>query len=211
MEDFIALWQEKIKIAQGRPFDVLKDLGVLTFDIILAAALGLDESDSGTIQQLKHLRSVRDQLAVPGEPDTLYTFPEPQKAELLLAMEGVSVAATKAAASPSPWMFHFFNNLTPAMRKNLGLKNTIMQSYVNRACQRLVKEGSNFQPHAAVDYLVSREMTIAERAGREAVFNTPRMNDALFGYLVGGQDSTHSTLGFSKSLTRSIICEGRCH
>jgi hypothetical protein len=33
-------------MANGRPFDVLADLGLLTFDVILAAGVGLDAVES---------------------------------------------------------------------------------------------------------------------------------------------------------------------
>lgn len=193
-----------MQIAQGRPFDVLKDLSILTFDIILAAALGLDKSDSDTVRQLKRLRADHDSLVAKDNKDSLFNFPAPEQTELLHAMEGFSLAAAGAATSPSPWFYHVINNLTPSMRNNFRLKTTIMKSYVDQASQRLAEEGSSFQPRAAVDYMVSREATFAEKAGRKPFFNSPRMQDALFGYLVGGQDSTHSTLSFCKFVTQGL-------
>lgn len=199
-----------MRIAQGRPFDAMRDLSNLTYDIILSAALGFDSGDMpASTQQLNHLLSGQDSLAPPNDPDSLFPFPEVEKPELLQAMDKIAISAATAASTPSPRLFHLINNLTPSMKKALGGKRSIIQGYVGRVSRRLVEEGESFQPRAAVDHFVSREAAMAERAGREALFDTPRMNDAIFGYLTGGQDSTHSTLSFCEYFCYDLTIYGK--
>ena len=84
------------------------------------------------------------------------------------------------------------------MKKAFSSKETILQSYIDRSSQRLAEEGADFTPKSAVDYIVSREIDMAKKAGRAPGLASLRLNDIIFGYLIGGQDSTHSTLSFRK-------------
>lgn len=190
-------------MAQGHPFDAFRDLGFLTFDIILAAALGLGATNTTSTEQLNRLRSEEGKLTPPSDQDELFPFPEMEKPELLQIMDKITEALAHAGTSPSPWLYHQINNLSPSMRKSTAARKTILQRFINQSSQRLDKEGEDFQPHGAIDYMISREATMAKKAGRKPVFDTPRIQEALLGYVVGGQDSTHSTLSFCECL-----CEG---
>lgn len=196
--EFIELWQEKTKIAEGRPFDALQDLSSLTYDIILAAALGLDDTESETARQLHRLQ--RDDMSSlrPAGQDEVFPFPVPEPSDLLHALHVIAKSAGASFTQPSQRLFHFFNNRTAPMKKAFHSKKTVLQSYIDRSDQRIAEEGESFKPRSAVDYMVSREIAMAKKAGRAPALESLRLNDVIFGYLIGGQDSTHSTLSFRK-------------
>lgn len=185
-----------MRIANGCSFDAFEDLGLLTYDIILAAGAGLDTNESGATQELRRLQSVGAQSTQ--STDEVYTFPETEKPVLQDMMEGFGHAATTAMTAASPKLYHFLHNLTPSMRKRFQLKKQFMQGFVDQASKRLAEEGDSFRPRSAVDYMVSREVAAAEKAGRQPDLQRTSLRDNLLGYLVGGQDSTHATLSFCK-------------
>lgn len=184
-----------MRIANGCPFDAFEDLGLLTYDIILAAGVGVDV-ESAASQELRHLRLVQTQSSL--STNQLYTFSESEKPVLQDMMEGFGHAAKTAMTAASPKLYHLVHNLTPAMRRRFQLKRRFMQEFIDRAGERLAAEGNSFQPRSAADYMVSREVAAAERAQRQPDLQRASLRDNLLGYLVGGQDSTHATLSFCK-------------
>jgi hypothetical protein len=195
---FIALWREKAKVADGHPFDADNDLGCLTFAVIQAAALGLSDQNDASLQFSDRLRNTDSSSFSAEDKDTPFPFPSMEKPELLTAMATIGHAASECYKQPFPGLFYLINNQRPTMKKAFKSKTTIIQSYIDRSIQRISEEGASFQPKSAIDYMVSREDAAAKKAGRKPDFHSSTMNEGVFGYLLGGQDSTHSTLTFSK-------------
>lgn len=178
----------------------MTDVGNLTFDIMTAAAFAVEDRDSETIQYCETLQSKPLPKSTSNNPNSLYVFPEAQVSELQSSYREIGQAASRSFSQPSQRLFHFFNNRTAIMRKTYASNRKIQQSYIDQSSKRLREEGPNFKPRSAVDYIVSREVTIAKKDGRAPVFDSPRVHDQLVGYMLGGFDSTHSTLSFSKYL-----------
>ena len=210
MVEFIDLWRQKKDIAQGRPFEALQDLAALTYDIILAAAIGVednDDDDNHKVQQaetaaalqMKRLQEGDVPGMLPADKDALFIFPESPIPDLQSALHTIARSAGDAFAIPAKRIWHFFNNRRPAMKRAYHIKRTVLQSYIDDASRRLAEQGDKFKQKSAVDYIVSREVAMAAKAGRKPALDTLRMSDIIFGYLVGGQDSTHSTLSFRRS------------
>ena len=166
---------------------------------MMAAALGLDDQqDSEIVRLSRRLRDGNMSTLLPDDESAPFPVPDAEMSELQQANHTIAAAVGNAFVQPSQRLYHFFNNRTGTMKKAYSAKKTILQTYVNRSSQRLADEGSDFKPQSALDYVVSREAAIAKKAGRAPNFESDRINDILFGYLVGGQDSTHSTLSFCR-------------
>ena len=71
-----------------------------------------------------------------------------------------------------------------------------MQSYTNQASQTTAQTASGTQYRAALDHIVSREITAASKDGRQPTLTSRVIHDFLFGYMLGGQSTTHSVLCF---------------
>ncbi|KAI9157971.1 Cytochrome P450 monooxygenase TRI13 [Paramyrothecium foliicola] len=180
LDDFIALWREKIRVANGRPFEAIDDIRNMAYD------------------QLRSLRSLADGIPpFPGEEE-VYPFIPTKKPLLLETMEGFAAAAVTCITTPSPKLFHMVNNMTPRMRRLYRLKKQLLQEYIDQAAERLNTEGEQWKPLSAIDYMVSRESDAARKAGQSVkLANNSALSDSLLGYLVGGHDSTHATLSFT--------------
>ncbi|KAL3423480.1 cytochrome P450 [Phlyctema vagabunda] len=196
VSSFVELWKLKAHIAKGSPFDAFDDLEFLTYDIMMAAAFGIHDNDSETVRHLKHLQAA--DLSGTSVPSVNQVFPFPSfpNPPLLQALHITTKAVATSFHKPWPRLFHLFNNMRPAMRQQYKTKETIIQSYIDESTRRFMEKGQDFTPFSAVDRMVHREAVTAQKEGRRPVFDSLLFNDSLFGYLIGGQDSTHSTLSF---------------
>ncbi|RYP66003.1 hypothetical protein DL769_006160 [Monosporascus sp. CRB-8-3] len=197
MRHFVDLWRFKAQAADGRAFKAYEDLNFLSYDIITAAALGIDDSESETVQHLRSLSSdlsPRSPSEVPTEGE--FEFPDFAPSDLMGSLLTLAEAVGNSFTQPSPKLFYALNNLRPAMRRAWSDRKRILQQYIDNARARLNREGDNFKPVAALDYMVAREISSAKKEGRRPDLSSRRLHDLLFGYLVAGQDTTHSVMTF---------------
>ncbi|RYO92688.1 hypothetical protein DL766_000992 [Monosporascus sp. MC13-8B] len=197
MRHFVDLWRLKAQAADGRAFKAYEDLNFLSYDIITAAALGIDDSESETVQHLRSLHSdfhPRSPSEVPTEAE--FGFPDFAPSDLMESLLTLAEAVGNSFTKPSPRLFHALNNLRPAMRKAWSDRKRILQQHIDNATARLNREGDNFKSTAALDYMVAREISSAKKEGRRPDLTSRRLHDILFVYLAAGQDTTHSVMTF---------------
>lgn len=194
--NIVKLWQLKAEAAKGHAFDASVDLGYLTYDIILAAAANINDSEAQINKYFQKLQEMSQPVTLPSSKTELAEFPPCELTDLLTSLFAIAEASGKAFQVPLPGLFHFFNNRTAKMRKAFHDRDTILKSCITDAVQRLQEDGTNFKPTSAVDYIVKREAAAAEKERREPDFFSDTMVQIIFGYLLGGQDSTHATLSF---------------
>ncbi|SPO07227.1 related to cytochrome P450 monooxygenase [Cephalotrichum gorgonifer] len=196
--DLISLWDLKAKIAAGRPFDADGDISHMTFDIMMATAVGLPSGDSTTVQQRLRLQ-VASELPRGGKgDDTPIEFPKAPNPELLNSIYAIENVIGTVSGLPSARLFHFFNNnFNPKMKRIEKTKNALLKFYTDQAIQRITSNPARFKPSCAMDYIVSRELQAAETAGTKPDLHSLVVRDGLMGFITGGQDSTHSTLCFT--------------
>lgn len=186
------MWKAKASAANGRPFDADHDLGCLTFSVIHAAAFG--HLHGGRTNFVKEAQSLS--LATTG--GTIAAFASMQHPRLLTAMDIIGSAASECYKQPFPRLFHLFNNARPHVRGAFQTRKATINAYIQASLRRMTVEGDSFEPASGIDHILSRERRAANAAGREAVYDSPTIINSVFGYLLGGQDSTHSTLCFRK-------------
>ena len=194
--DFIELWRFEAQVANGAPFNALKDLDALTADMIFAAALGIERNESNIVNHLDYLKTAHLPKATGEQPKGLYAFPDPKEDELLKSIQTLGLALGQAAEAPSQRLYWFASKFRPKIRSAQARRRQILQSYIDRAASRVRLVGSEDRMLAAVDYMVARELSSAEKEGRAPVMDSEYFHDMLYGYLLGGQDTTHSVMSF---------------
>ncbi|KAK1639783.1 cytochrome P450 [Colletotrichum phormii] len=197
ISDFIRLWKRKAALAQGLPFETVEDLEGLTYDIMMTAVFGVGYEESTTTKYSKLLEDVsEDSINLGGSSAQVANFPSPETPALVKALHVLNVSITAVFGSVFPKLSVFIENLKPKARQALKLKKDAVQTQIDAAVKRAAKGGSS-EHKSAVDYVVSREKTAAIEEGREPKYDGMHLNDMLWGYIAGGQDSTHSTLCFT--------------
>ncbi|KAK1674457.1 cytochrome P450 [Colletotrichum godetiae] len=197
ISDFIRLWKRKAALAQGLPFETVEDLEGLTYDIMMTAVFGVGYEESTMTKYSKLLEDANEDSINPGGSSAqVAKFPSPETPALVKALHALNVSITAVFGSVFPKLSVFIENLKPKARQALKLKKDAVQTQIDAAVKRAAK-GVSSEHKSAVDYVVSREKTAAIEEGREPKYNGMRLNDMLWGYIAGGQDSTHSTLCFT--------------
>lgn len=193
----IELWEFKAERARGRSFDAIDDLNHFTADVIFAAALGIEDNKSNTKQHLNILHTTEAPVDDAQSDDVVFQFPKNRSQGLLKSILVLGAAIGQAPTSPSQKLYWYITNLRPKIREANGVKKRILQEHIDLALARIRSQGDE-EPrlHAAVDYMVSRELTAAQESGRTPRINSPIFHDLLFGYCLGGQDTTHTVLSF---------------
>ncbi|KAJ0162680.1 hypothetical protein CTA2_4183 [Colletotrichum tanaceti] len=205
--NFIRLWKLKAVLADGLPFDAAEDLEGFTYDIMTTAAFGIAEEDSHTTSRLNTIRNAGDVRRVGDGPvPAVAEFPPVENPELISVLYAINLSVNRAFVSGMPTVFHAVNNLRPSIRRAYESKRAFVQSHIDRSVEKqLSRSGSSEKKKeeekerftSAADYVVSREIAAADSDGRRPVFDSPRLNDMLWGYFAGGQDSMQSTLCFA--------------
>ncbi|KXH33732.1 cytochrome P450 [Colletotrichum salicis] len=196
ISDFIRLWKRKAALAQGLPFETVEDLEGLTYNIVMTAVFGVGYEESTTTKYSKLLEDIsEDSINLGGSSAQVANFPSPETPALVKALHVLNVSITAVLGSVFPKLSVFIENLKPKARQALKLKKDSVQTQIDAAVKRAAKGGSS-EHKSAVDYVVSREKTAAVEEVREPKYDGMHLNDMLWGYIAGGQDSTHSTLCF---------------
>ncbi|KAI1810386.1 cytochrome P450 [Poronia punctata] len=208
----IDLWTLKTSLGRGKPFDAQRDISDAAMDIINAAAFGIGDEQSTVKHQLDHLRASsssttttttttpsKSERESESESDIVASFPSlPQLADIA-AVEEVSRYLGEQFKAPFPLLAHKINMLTNGdLRRNFKRKNEFLHREIDNAVERLKKGNGNGKEkmRSAMDFILSREMNLAEKEGREPVFHAPRIHDELFGYIIGGHDTTSTALAW---------------
>ncbi|KAJ1324668.1 long-chain fatty acid omega-monooxygenase [Microdochium nivale] len=162
----------------------------------MAAAANLDDKDTQLRSYVQRLGAMQNPATVPSSKTEVAEFPADELTDMFKALEAIGVAVSGSLSAPSIKLFHVFNNRKAKMQKAFYDRDTILRQYIRDAVKRLHENGDSFKPASAIDFIVIREAAAAEKEGREPDFYSDTIIQIAFGYLLGGQDSTHSTLSY---------------
>ncbi|KAI8627167.1 cytochrome P450, partial [Xylariaceae sp. FL1651] len=188
----VDLWSLKAKLGEGRPFNARKDIFDAAMDIINAVAFGLEDDQSVVKSQLNALLSRRD-LPLPLSADGTVVFPDLPELPTIATIQAVSNHLGDQLNSLFPRLSHRYQMLTsPTLAKDFAQKDQFLRNEIEKAVMRLRKgEGGT---RSAMDHILQREMNAAEKANRQPVFHSSRIYDELFGYIIGGHDTSSTAL-----------------
>ncbi|KAI1843859.1 hypothetical protein JX266_009915 [Neoarthrinium moseri] len=187
---FIDLWRLKASKANGRPFQGDQDINVVAFDIIKVVALGEGDSQSMTELYQEVVRKTDFETQHPDSKDAAFEFPENLPNEDLLSHQVQQEAIGQSVTTPSPALFHKFNNRKAHMQEAYGIKMRMLEKQIGLAIKR---NEAGEEVKSALDYMIKREINAAKKAGRQPVFDSPYMYDELYGYIGAGHETTSTS------------------
>jgi cytochrome P450 len=148
------------------------------------------------VQNLERLRCEHLSGSSIQNSERVCSFSDNAPDRLLQSILVLASAIGQAPTAPSQKLYWKLTNLRPTIRKAHKDRQQILQMHIDRASQRVKQGGMEVRFHSAVDYMVTRELAMAEKVGRKPILDSPLFHDMLFGYCLGGQDTTHSVLSF---------------
>ncbi|KAI0545171.1 cytochrome P450 [Xylaria curta] len=204
--DLVALWRLKAKLAPDQPFEAYGDLNDAALDIIMAVTFGKQESQDDTMPRhlQKILWSARAGTSFTSKRNPKCAeFPRASLSEdfenILAVKETMRIGFSSPFPYPHIWLLKRFTKLGNSFAR----KDQVIRNEISRAAERLFlhqKEQSKQESltvHCAMDNMILRELASAKREGRKPDIHSARLRDELFLYILGGHDTTATTLAWT--------------
>lgn len=192
--DMIDLCREKMRLAEGRPFPLHDDIHRGVLDAIWAVAFG---TDIGTTKmQLKLLAGI-EKIPLPKYGIAPAHIPLASTPEEFNCIITIANSGEIPLRSPLPRLHYrlalkFFPSLRAAMKRKDKLIRERLEEAWNKFNGGPTMETE--QPRSATELIVQREVSIAKKENRPPQYNTPDIQDELFGFLIAGHETTSTTL-----------------
>ncbi|KAI1013792.1 hypothetical protein LB503_010495 [Fusarium chuoi] len=147
----LKLWDRKLDLSGGRPFDIAQDIHNSALDIILSASFGIDSGDGQIGRQLEELKA----RTVSGGKDDLFEFEDVSIDEEQSCFTTLADSVGLSMRSPLPTIHHFlYRNLSPKMRRARAGRDRLRDREIAKSIER--RESSQPQ-RCALDNMLARE------------------------------------------------------
>ncbi|TKX26505.1 cytochrome P450 monooxygenase-like protein 9 [Elsinoe australis] len=192
----VEFWRIKSVLAPGCSFEVADDLTESALDSIWAVTFG---TDVNTIQsRIDHLQNAPPSLSLTKVGAVVFPKAKlPDEVQSVLHLcDGIGFAMN----SIHPRLGHWLYRQTRSYKSAVACKDRMIMEALNDAQNRLeaAKPTGESPPMlSAIDYLVQQENLSACKDGRRPIFDSAVNRDELFGFLIGGHDTTSTTLMWS--------------
>ncbi|KAK2024098.1 cytochrome P450 [Colletotrichum zoysiae] len=193
--DLVDLWKFKLAAARHRPFDAEEDIFSAVSDIITAALYDLSPDMGHTRQQLRHLKSLGEDLRIEHNEHGGLVFPELpplphyEHFQLFLDHQG------DILKSPLPSLLHYYKMLVSSELREAyrGVKH-----FESREIDKSVMRLEGGEPiTCVVDNMVRQEQRAAAGENRKPVYHRPAFLDNLSGYYSAGHETSASALSWA--------------
>ncbi|KEY73823.1 hypothetical protein S7711_03121 [Stachybotrys chartarum IBT 7711] len=207
-QHILALWELKLQKGQGRPFAADHDLFLGMLDIISSVAFGMEGMSPALQQEAAFLETINPNLpASAAEPVSFDRTTMSREVEALLDIPEMLAIGQ---GSPFPKTTQILAALfRPKHARAFWHQRSLMVDQTNKALRK-VTDGGEDTRSSALDYLVLREMKIAERLGRKPNSYSPAIRDELLGFLLAGHHTNATTLAWwTKYMSRFPLVQCR--
>lgn len=177
------LWDMKTQIAQGRPFTAAADIYNTALDAVHGFAYGQGFQHRAIQPMLEYLerttQNTTETLTYKGGLDDPVEFPTPESDEVVKAV--VTVTSTFADVQTSP-MAHLkwpVLKRSPKFVRAKKIRDESIRKEIQAAVERTQTHPDPSTVRSAVDHMVRRETTLAEKEGRAADFFSTTMFDEV--------------------------------
>lgn len=178
--DLLALWEEKSRLAQDRPFEASVDVFRTALDAAWAAVFGDDPSNSTTRAQLQLCSSTKS-LQLSGSLDDEAKFPDAPNPAAKQAIITLTESLETSIKSPFPVIAHWLLRKTSSMRKAKAIKDDFIREEVEKTKNRFTgRQENEREVKCAMDDILRREMLSSEKENRAPMFHSRAMYDEVF-------------------------------
>ncbi|TWU77832.1 hypothetical protein ED733_002267 [Metarhizium rileyi] len=202
----IGLWDKKLDLCGGQPFEAGEDVHHAALDMIVVSAFGLDVEKTHLVKKHSFLRpgSVPDKNEK--HMNQVFEFEDVPLDPELGALTTLAESTRYALRSPFPRLLHWYNrNFSPTMK---GAQSLVREMRHREIAASIKRRDDGQTEWCALDHMIARETAIAEKEGRQANFHTQAIASELLGYLIGGHETTSAAIRWGiKFLTDDQRCQ----
>ncbi|ATY66817.1 cytochrome P450 monooxygenase [Cordyceps militaris] len=204
------LWRLKTSVAgEGRPFAAAADLSFATLDALYDFAYGDGAEERALVEQLALLEGLSEEAREglrERAGEEAVAFPcaplAPAMEALLRTTENIPAVAVTGFPDIAWRVLAWF----PRVRRLRRLKDRFIKEQVEKAVARLDKAaaagedqdgvGGFSKLKCALDLILQRERTLAEKDHREPVYWSDAIKDEMFGFITGGHETSANVLAW---------------
>ncbi|KAK1954542.1 cytochrome P450 monooxygenase [Colletotrichum sublineola] len=203
----VELWKQKSRISNGRPFEAAKDIHNVALDVILSAAFNPDPTRNITARQVAHFESIPSPPTTSGDQDVPMKLENLAPDSLVKALNILGEVAGSLLASSFPRLQTWYAMRQQSTKEAL-VERTIMETRELGNAVKRIEAG--LPPRCAMDQMLIRERSIAQKEGRSPDYYSDTIKDELLGYLLAGHDTTSAATQWGiKFLTRNQAAQSR--
>ncbi|PYI09627.1 cytochrome P450 monooxygenase, partial [Aspergillus sclerotiicarbonarius CBS 121057] len=192
----VELWRAKSRIADGRPFAAAEDINQMALDAVTAFAFGQGFDHNATKPTLAAVRSMRleDKAGVAHmDPDQPVIFPRGEVDEALQATLDLTETVGQVQGNPVPSLTWAYMVRKPKIKRAIEIKEDYIRQELVKGVERL-QQGGEMVVNSAVDQMIVRERSLAEKDGRQPDYFSRVIIDETFGFVFAGHETTSTTL-----------------
>lgn len=175
----IKLWETKSRLAEGKPFDMNRDIKGLSIDVIMAFYFGDDVMDSILAREVDLIKGLHSSELTVGKYNTL-RFPQAKLHKFLEGLVELSHTITSLYTTSWPpklaaWWTRYIISST---RKYFSDRERAVRQLISKSVTRIQgtdKDGLR----SGLDHMVWREDKAASKALRKPVYNKQIMVDEV--------------------------------
>jgi hypothetical protein len=175
----LGLWAEKVRLAEGHPFDPTEVVYRGTLDAAWSGMFGTDPSDNATKAQLRYCIS-RKTLDLPKEVDKEVHIPHALEPAIFQAVTTLCDSVGVAAKSPLPAQTNWVLRKMPYIRRAHAVKDKFLKEVVEKSLEKLVgKTVDEMEITCGTDEILRREMLLSEKGIGAPLYHSRPMYDEV--------------------------------
>ncbi|KAK3293716.1 cytochrome P450 [Chaetomium fimeti] len=186
----VKLFEAKAELASGRPFHIQKDFARVVLDIMLHHAFGDEYEESATEPQLELLDKLTPSSIPAGSRDEPVNFPEARQSLFFEVLHETAEVMERTTISPTPRLSHWWWSKQGWYKKIVEERHNVMAGLLKKAAAN-VRAG---KAQSALEHMMMREQTLAEKQGREPRLVSRNMSDEMFADPMTGHHTTSSAM-----------------
>ncbi|KAJ5936912.1 cytochrome P450 monooxygenase [Penicillium verhagenii] len=191
--NLIDLWRAKSRIAQGRPWHAAGDINLMALDAVMAFAFGEKFNHNATKPTFEAIQAIGVEAATQATRDEPFIFPTGLVDEALQATLDLTETVGEVQGNPIPSLTWAYVVRRPKIRKAIQVKEEYIWQELSKGVERL-QQGETSVIQSAVDQMIMREKSLAEKDGRQPDYFSRVMIDEIFGFVFAGHETTSTTL-----------------
>lgn len=194
--DLVKLWTTKARLANGRPFSAEHDIFYASLDAVLEFSFGGAYPHRAIPPQMRLIESL---IPAPRDVslDKPVEFPTAPVHETIEATLHASIAMGDLVDSPFPRLSWWIRSKMPYQSWAIRTREKYLKEQVERAVSRMnahQKSENDNWVRSAVELMMLRVKTLAEKEGEQPVYWSPSIRDEVIGFVVAGHDTTSTTV-----------------
>ncbi|KAK4243560.1 cytochrome P450 monooxygenase [Corynascus novoguineensis] len=196
----VELWALKSRLADGRAFEASENLRRMTMDAVMSFCFGKRFRDTATRPDIEALKSKSLDIIMPDDPEEPVKFPHAALSLVLKSLDTLFSLIAEIQGSPKPsWTWSYILQ-KPRNARALRLRDAYILAEIKYAVEQLKESRSDDTGKSAVQYMVLREKSLAEKEGREPQYLSKVMMDEVCGFVFAGTDTTSTAMSWGVKL-----------